>query len=161
MNGEHSCADTKTAVPPAPGNFLANYSLVKLLACAREVSITRSDKYYADVWLARCKNDNYVRNRTCAKYSVQLLALVWTPGPEASFYSSSSLAGLASPCVLSAGFSANFRISNFKTPVLSFRIFRSRRLCCGANGCTRLKMAPRGPNCVDAAFARLRIELRN
>lgn len=28
--------------------------------------------------LFRYKNVNYVRNQTCAKYSVQLLVLVWT-----------------------------------------------------------------------------------
>ena len=74
----HSCTDAKTPVPC--GNFLANYSLVKLPGCARGISITRSDKYYADVWLvSACKNDNYVRNQTCPKYSAQLLVPVSTP----------------------------------------------------------------------------------
>lgn len=64
------------------GNFLANYNVVKLPACATEVSITRSDKYYADVWLVRCKNDNYVRNQTWAKYSPTV-----GPGFDSKFHS--------------------------------------------------------------------------
>ena len=76
----HSCTDAKTPVPPVPcGNFLANYSLVKLPSCAREgypLHVpTNTMQMYG---LFQRKNDNYVRNQTCAKYSAQLLALVST-----------------------------------------------------------------------------------
>lgn len=53
---------------PALRNFLANYSLVKLPTCPREVSITRPDKYYTDVWLVQCENDDYTRGHACLKY---------------------------------------------------------------------------------------------
>ena len=86
MNGEHSCAaDAKSlaCVPRARGKFSCELQRRKAAGLRnRGIHYTGSDKYYADVWLVRCKNDNYVRNQTCAKYSATV-----GPGFDSKFHS--------------------------------------------------------------------------